>query len=84
MGSHGDFLVTIDRVGQNMAIFYPFLEPNDAITLLIILVFCRQSDSLSTVFRAIRSFSAVHKVTAVASLRLELKVLGEPIGITSR
>ena len=67
-----------------MAMFYPFLKPNDAITLLIILVFSRKSDSLSTVFRAIRSFSAVHKVTAVASLRLELKVLGEPIGITSR
>ena len=65
-----------------MTIFYPFLKPNDAITLLIILVFSRQSDSLSTVFRAIRSFSAVHKVTAVASLRLELKVFGEPVGIT--
>ena len=65
-----------------MAIFYSFLKPNDATTLIIILVFSRQSDSLSTVFRTIRSFSAVHKVTAVASLRLELKVLGEPVGIT--
>ena len=67
-----------------MAIFYPFLKPNDAITLSIILVFSSQSDSLSTVFRAIRSFSAVHKVTAVASLRLELKVLGEPVEKTIR
>ena len=68
-----------------MAIFYPFLKPKDAAALSIIrLVFSRLSDSLSTVFRTIRSFSAVHKVTAVASLRLELKVFGEPVEKTIR